>query len=172
MTRQIFQKHDDPILTYLTDDGQSVEPEFYVPIIPMVLVNGAEGIGTGWSTNIPNYNPKDVVKNVKHLLNGEELEPMHPWYRGFKVRTFCFFSADVSSQGKIELDTKAKVPGTYKVTGVWEKIGENTLKITELPIGTWTQTYKEFLEKLIAGEKEKKGESSAGEPLIKVRNAS
>ena len=43
-----------------------------MPILPMVLVNGAEGIGTGWSTSIPNYNPRDIVANIKRLMNGEE----------------------------------------------------------------------------------------------------
>jgi DNA topoisomerase-2 len=56
----------------------------------MVLVNGAEGIGTGWSTKIPNYNPKDIIRNIKRLLNDEPIEPMHPWYRGFKV-TFAAY---------------------------------------------------------------------------------
>ena len=55
----------------------------YMPILPLVLINGAEGIGTGWSTSIPNYNPRDLVDNMKRLLNGEELVEMQPWYRGF-----------------------------------------------------------------------------------------
>lgn len=56
----------------------------YMPIIPMVLVNGSEGIGTGWSTFVPNYNPRDIVANVRRLLNDEQMQPMDPWYRGFK----------------------------------------------------------------------------------------
>jgi DNA topoisomerase-2 len=55
-----------------------------MPILPMVLVNGAEGIGTGWSTYIPNYNPRDIVANLRHLMAGEEPEAMQPWYRGFQ----------------------------------------------------------------------------------------
>ena len=55
-----------------------------MPILPMVLVNGAEGIGTGWSTSIPNYNPRDIVANLRRLLDGQPLEPMAPWYKGFK----------------------------------------------------------------------------------------
>jgi len=51
----------------------------------MVLVNGAEGIGTGWSTSVPNYNPGDLVRNLKHMLRDEPVEPLHPWFRGFKV---------------------------------------------------------------------------------------
>lgn len=55
-----------------------------MPVIPMILVNGASGIGTGWSSSVPNYNPRDIVDNLRHLINEEELEPMHPWYRGFR----------------------------------------------------------------------------------------
>lgn len=50
----------------------------------MVLVNGAEGIGTGWSTFIPNYSPRDIAQNLRHMLRGEPLEPIQPWYKGFK----------------------------------------------------------------------------------------
>lgn len=57
----------------------------YMPILPMALVNGADGIGTGWSTSVPNYNPRDIVVNLQRRLQGEEFIPMHPWYRGFKV---------------------------------------------------------------------------------------
>ena len=50
-------------------------------MLPLVLVNGAEGIGTGWSTTIPNYNPRDVVANLKALLDGRSMAPMQPWYK-------------------------------------------------------------------------------------------
>ena len=56
-----------------------------MPTIPMLLVNGAEGIGTGWSTSIPNYNPRDLVQNLFSLMDGGEIEKMTPWYRGFAV---------------------------------------------------------------------------------------
>lgn len=64
ITRLIFREEDDHILKYQIDDGDLVEPEFYVPIIPMVLINGSEGIGTGWSSFIPNYNPWEIVNNL------------------------------------------------------------------------------------------------------------
>ena len=51
-----------------------IEPERYYPIIPMVLINGTKGIGTGWSTDIPQYNPIDIINMMKKLLNNEELE--------------------------------------------------------------------------------------------------
>ncbi|PWZ27424.1 DNA topoisomerase 2 [Zea mays] len=85
ITRTIFPKDDDILLNYLNEDGQSIEPTWYMPILPMVLVNGSEGIGTGWSSYIPNYNPRDILANLRRLLNGESTVPMHPWYRGFKV---------------------------------------------------------------------------------------
>jgi DNA topoisomerase-2 len=81
----IFHPDDDKLLNYLDDDGLLVEPEFYVPIIPMSLVNGSEGIGTGWSTSVPNYNPKDIVENIKRMLRNEAPKEMLPWYRGFEV---------------------------------------------------------------------------------------
>ncbi|KAL0429245.1 UNVERIFIED_CONTAM: DNA topoisomerase 2 [Sesamum radiatum] len=84
LTRYLFPKADDILLNYLNEDGQSIEPTWYVPIIPMVLVNGSEGIGTGWSSFIPNYNPLDIIANLRHLLNDEPMDPMHPWYKGFR----------------------------------------------------------------------------------------
>mmetsp|Transcript_11822 Transcript_11822/g.47709 ORF Transcript_11822/g.47709 Transcript_11822/m.47709 type:complete len:1558 (-) Transcript_11822:87-4760(-) len=132
IARRLYNETDDHLLEYLDDDGQSIEPKWYVPILPMVLVNGAEGIGTGWSTSIPNYNPVDIVENLKKMIRGEEPEEMQPWYRGFT--------------GSIELDPKKK---NYVVRGCWEEIDENTIHISELPIRTWTQQYKEFLESML-----------------------
>ncbi|KAJ3160651.1 DNA topoisomerase 2 [Geranomyces michiganensis] len=137
LARKLFVPTDDPLLVYQNDDGLSIEPEWYIPILPVLLLNGAEGIGTGWSTSIPNYNPRDVVDNIYRLMNGEEVLPMKPWYRGF--------------QGNIEQTAKDK----YKVTGIIEKIDETTVRISELPIKCWTQSYKEDVESWLAGtEKE------------------
>lgn len=128
--KHIFRKEDNPILEYLNDDGMSIEPNTYQPIIPMVLVNGVRGIGTGYSTFIPAYNPKDIIQNILRKLNNEDMQEMIPYYRGFK--------------GKIIPITDKK----FEVTGLYS-IKNNTVEITELPIGTWTTPYKEFLEKLI-----------------------
>lgn len=76
MTRLIFHKNDDPLLTYEYDDNQKIEPVYYVPIIPMVLVNGADGIGTGWMTKIQNYNPREIIENIYRMMDGEEIKPM------------------------------------------------------------------------------------------------
>ena len=69
ITRLIFKEEDDALCRYLVDEGQRIEPDYYLPIIPMVLVNGSEGIGTGYSTTIPNYNPVDIVNYIKSKLN-------------------------------------------------------------------------------------------------------
>ena len=134
ITKVLFNSDDNELLEYLDDDGVTIEPKYYIPLIPMLLINGAEGIGTGYSTNIPCYNPKDVINNLKILIqtDGEgELEQMTPWYKGFK--------------GEIVKESEYK----YITTGVWNQINPTTIEITELPIGKWTQVYKEFLEELV-----------------------
>lgn len=131
ITRALFPEADDPVLSYLEDDGQPIEPHFYVPILPMVLVNGADGIGTGWSTSVPNYNPLDIVANLRRMMDGEAAEPMVPWYRGFA--------------GTIE-PSKAH---SYTVCGKVEQLDPNTVLITELPLKKWTQDYKEMLEAMM-----------------------
>ncbi|KAJ3179046.1 DNA topoisomerase 2 [Gaertneriomyces sp. JEL0708] len=131
-TRMIYHPQDDKLLKYLNEENMDIEPEWYVPIIPMVLVNGAEGIGTGWSTTIPNFNPRDIIENLKRRLDEQAFQRMHPWYRGFK--------------GSVELQGDK-----YKITGLMRQLDETTLEVTELPIGSWTQAYKEFLESLLTG---------------------
>ncbi|KAI9145964.1 DNA topoisomerase [Paraphysoderma sedebokerense] len=133
VTRKLFHNSDDHLLNYLNDDGQKIEPTWYMPIIPMILVNGSEGIGTGWSSSVPNYNPRDIIQNLKRLMRGEEPARMHPWYKGF--------------DGTIELLSNDK----YKLSGTVTKINDTTLEITELPVRTWTQSYKEFLEEMLTG---------------------
>ncbi|XP_042389324.1 DNA topoisomerase 2-like isoform X3 [Zingiber officinale] len=147
ITRFLFPKDDDILLDYLSEDGQSIEPSWYMPIIPLVLVNGSEGIGTGWSSYIPNYNPKDIVANVRRLLNNEPMKPLEPWYQGFK--------------GRIEKSATKEAGVTYTITGTIEEIDSTTLRITELPVRRWTQDYKEFLESMMTGNDKIK------EPFIK-----
>ncbi|KAI0328009.1 type II DNA topoisomerase [Cubamyces sp. BRFM 1775] len=132
--RNVMHPADDAILTYQQDDGKAVEPEWYMPILPMVLINGAEGIGTGWSTSIPSYNPEDIVANIHRLMDGEEQVPMLPWWRGF--------TGTIKKVG----DNK------YDVLGVVKKIDDTTVEITELPIHKWTQNFKAELEAM-CGEK-------------------
>ncbi|GBG92399.1 hypothetical protein CBR_g55332 [Chara braunii] len=149
LTRMLFPEADDGLLSYLNDDGQSIEPKWYMPILPTVLLNGAEGIGTGWSTFLPNYNPLEITENIRRLMRGEDVIPMHPWYRGFKGIIEQVDRAD-QTRGK-----------SYVVSGTIEQVDETTLRVTELPIRKWTQDYKEFLETLLVGNEK------TGPPFIK-----
>ncbi|XP_059098598.1 DNA topoisomerase 2-alpha-like [Tigriopus californicus] len=134
LARLIFNPNDDAILNYLTDDNQKIEPEWYMPILPMVLVNGADGIGTGWMTKIPNYNPREIVQNLLRMLEGHEPEDMNPWFKNFK--------------GHIESLENQR----YVVNGEIASISDNKIEITELPIRTWTQSYKEqVMEPMLNG---------------------
>lgn len=76
LARYIFHKHDDALLKHEYDDNQKIEPVFYIPVIPMVLVNGADGIGTGWMTKIPNYNPREIIENLQRMMEGADPKPM------------------------------------------------------------------------------------------------
>eukprot|EP00759_Apiculatamorpha_spiralis_P009377 PhF_6_TR15990/c0_g1_i1/m.25083/K03164/TOP2; DNA topoisomerase II len=134
LARAIFHKSDDDILVYKDDDGFPVEPEYYVPVIPLVLVNGTAGIGTGFATSIPNYNPWDVITNLKNLMSGKDLIPMVPWYYGF--------------QGTISEKEKGKFVSVGKVS----VIDDMLVRVQELPIGYWTNQYKAFLEELMQKE--------------------
>ena len=134
VTRTLYPEADDSVLEYLDEEGQSIEPNFYLPIVPMALINGAEGIGTGWSTYIPQHNPRDVVENIKRLMKNETYVQMHPWYKGYS--------------GSIELQPD----GRYLVTGHFNELDEDEIEITELPIGKWTRDYKNFLEDLMQKE--------------------
>jgi DNA topoisomerase-2 len=145
----MFMESDERLLKYQYDDGQRIEPEYYLPILPLALVNGCEGIGTGWSTNIPNYNPRDVAANIKRLINEEETLEMTPWYRGFK--------GEIEKKQSGRSGTRGDSFETY---GIIEQTDNHTLEITELPIRFWTQDYKEFLESLV-----KPGEKG-GEPQL------
>jgi DNA topoisomerase-2 len=142
ITPYIYRQEDNPVLNYLQDDGETVEPEFYVPIIPMILVNGTTGIGTGFSTDIMNYNPVQIIEYLENKLNGNSTEDItiQPYYEGFK--------------GSIIELTKNK----YLCKGKYEFEGKDTVRITELPVGMWTDKYKEILEKMMSMDDKKKSQ--------------
>jgi DNA topoisomerase-2 len=128
--KKIFRKEDEMILNYLEDDGTQIEPDYYLPIIPSVLINGAKGMGTGFATTILNYNPEDI-RNACITVLEKKKKPINliPWYKGFS--------------GKIEKDGEQVV-----FTGCLEVINTTTIKITELPIGSYTKAYREVLNTL------------------------
>ena len=129
-TKNIFDPNDNAVLKYVTDDGQQVEPEFYVPVVPMILMNGAEGIGTGFSCYVPPFNPEAIKQNILCALDQVPMVPMKPYFKGFR--------------GKM---TKTK-DHTWVMEGIVQKEG-GQLHITELPPGKWIQDFKEHLEDLV-----------------------
>ncbi|KAK6346964.1 DNA topoisomerase 2 [Orbilia brochopaga] len=129
--RALFPSLDDPILEYNYEDGDKIEPNWYAPVLPLILLNGSDGIGTGWSSSIPNYNPEDVAMNIRRLLDDQELEPMQPWYRGFKGR----------------VDRLS--PEKYQFSGIINQVNDTTVEITELPVRLWTQEFKEKLDDIM-----------------------
>ena len=152
LTRLIFRPEDDDILTYLNDDGIEIEPEFFVPIIPMILVNGTEGIGTGFSTKILCFNPKDIISNLLEIIRNEtqnSIPPLCVWYKNFT--------------GIIEYHDDA-----YYIYGKYIIINETTVQIIELPIGVWTTDYRTTLNTLESKNIIKKYISNCTEELINI----
>jgi DNA topoisomerase-2 len=135
ITHVLFNKDDQPLLKLTEDDGSTVEPLFYMPIMPLVLINGSTGIGTGWSSEIPQFNPLDILANIYRLIQGEEIQTMVPWYRGF--------TGSIRRLAQNQWMTKGK----YRV------VDATTVEITELPIGYWTQDFKNILDLYEAGYK-------------------
>ena len=145
LTRLIYRKEDDAIYNYLTEENKVVEPEVFAPIIPMVLINGADGIGTGYSSTVPCFNPKDVISNLMRMLREEDPVCMKPWYKGFKGSMI------------------KKDDYTYISQGVYEIVDESTVRISELPIDVWSDNYEEFLKTIMVDSKE-----SSKNPLIEI----
>jgi len=139
---KIFRKEDACLLKHIDDDGELVEPEYYLPVVPLLALNGSVGIGTGYSTDIPPYKPDDIVCLLRHRLQGsiDTLADRHldPWWFGFKGKVV---RAD---------DTKWITKGLYEFDDA-----KKTVTITELPVGTWTKNYKEFLDTLCENEDKK-----------------
>ena len=145
-TELLFKKEDATLLTPIYDDGRPIEPEYYMPILPMILVNGAIGIGTGYSTSVSSYNPEDIIANIRIYLRhdvaksdtGEScvgrlkditFAEMHPWHRGY--------------HGKIMHLGGQK----YITVGEYYRTNENTIRVTELPVGTKNcMSYKQYVE--------------------------
>lgn len=159
LTPIIFNPMDSPILNQQDDDGMPIEPEFYAPIIPMILVNGAQGIGTGFSTKVPPYNPIEIINNLRNIINGENFNPMDPWWQGFE-----------GIVSKID-------DFNYEIYGTWSQ-DDNKLTITELPVGEWTSNYKEYLEKLLedvpirgkADDKKAKKQTKKENPFLSYKD--
>uniref|UniRef100_A0A6C0APK8 DNA topoisomerase (ATP-hydrolyzing) n=1 Tax=viral metagenome TaxID=1070528 RepID=A0A6C0APK8_9ZZZZ len=138
---KIFRKEDEILLKHVEDDGEKVEPEYYLPVVPLIAINGCIGIGTGFSTDIPPHNPDDIVSMLEHRLTASvdslSGRALNPWWFGFKG-------------GLVREDTN-----TWITKGLYEFDESNhTITINDLPVGTWTKNYKIFLDKMLTAESE------------------
>ena len=129
--QKIFISDDEKILDYMDDDGLPVEPHYYAPIIPFVLCNGCQGIGTGYSTSIPSYNPKKVLRYLKCKIENKPVPKLSPYYHGFGGVVKVLDNDQIFTKGRYEI------------------INYKTILISELPIGTWIDNYKSFIDEIV-----------------------
>ena len=157
----ILSKADDTGLKWMEDDGVTVEPEYYMPVLPMLLVNGAIGIGTGFSTEVLPYSPNELVDALRSRLLGasDDLTSLilAPHWDGFKGTVTM--SADYKS---------------VVTRGLYQFLDDDThrVRITELPVGTWTKDYKEFLELMMTEPAENGKKVKAVKPVKAGKAAS
>ena len=182
LTRLIYRQEDDAVLTYIDDDGQMVEPIYYAPAIPMILVNGTKGIGTGFSTDVLQYNPLQIIAYVRSMLASTSVADrpiIDPYFKGFKgtIRNIGA-PAPATNVASATSGAATSVAAKYLIKGTYEIIADRKVRITELPIGTWTDDYKVFLEKLMEApaaadkdkDKDKGSDKGGGVPVLKEYN--
>ncbi len=151
---KIYRKEDNQILNYIDDDGLQVEPDTYLPVLPMLLVNGCVGIGTGFSTDIPPYNPSDLVSLLRDRLTGKRTTlqnlALQPWWLGFRGRLTNLEDGGWQTRGLYTFDDAKKI-----------------VSITELPVGTWTNDYKAFLDEMCTNTDVDWAKTESGKPILK-----
>lgn len=122
--RKIFRKEDEGILTYHHLKDERLEPKFFLPVIPMFLVNGLQGIGSGYATNTPCHSVESVLASLRALLRGEDPTDLKPYWKGYKGETGY---------------TKE---GRAYCRGIFTRENATTLRITEVPVGWYAKTYE------------------------------
>jgi DNA topoisomerase-2 len=153
LTNLIYRSEDEPLLEHNMDDNMKTEYKHFIPIIPMILVNGCVAIATGYSCEIPNFDPIVIIDCIKIWLNKKDDFPeLIPTYRNFT--------------GKIE----KKNSTTFITYGNIENIN-NTILINEIPIGISIDSFKERLEDLILNKQIKsiENQSTSNKPVFIIK---
>lgn len=154
----LFPEEDDPLLLRREDDGVLIEPYYYVPTIPLLLVNGSMGIGTGWSSFCPCFNPDDIINIAALWMDNDKkgfdkkIKTLIPWYRDFK-----------GSIKKAETKNDSK---KFITSGIIQKTNSGAI-ISELPIGEWTSS---FIEWLISSGFDHNNNSTPQNVMIEIKN--
>ena len=123
---------DFELLEHKKEEGDIIDPHYFLPIIPMVLVNGTSGIAVGFASNILNRNPNDLIDACVSLLKGKSIESIKPYIKDFK--------------GEIINDKEN--PKKWTIKGSYEKTNLTTIKVTELPPSMTFENYEKLLEEL------------------------
>jgi DNA topoisomerase-2 len=131
VTNLLLRPEDDDLLTRKQEEGVNVEPVAFWPVLPLLLINGASAIATGFSTNVPMFSPADVKANVTRFLDDEDLRPMTPFFKGFTGDV-------VRAPGN---DTKWIARGCATI----DENDASRVHITELPPNTAFNKYEEWI---------------------------
>ncbi len=129
--RLIYQ--DFELLNNKIEEGEEIEPDFFLPIVPTVILNGSSGIAVGFATNILNRNPKDVVDACLAVLADKKMKTLSPWLSEFRGT----FTRDPQN------------PNTWKISGSYEVVNSTTVKVTEIPPSFTYERYEEWLNSLV-----------------------
>lgn len=124
---------DFELLNYKLEEGESIEPEYFLPIIPMILINGSSGIAVGFSSNIINRNPLDVISACEQVMKGKKITKLNPHIPGF---TGSFIQDEANHKRWI-------------ITGKFERVNTSTIRITELPPSATFEKYENILDELV-----------------------
>ena len=122
---------DFDLLDYKEEEGEKIEPKFFLPIIPTVLLNGSSGIAVGFATNILNRDVKNITESCIKILTGKNITEIKPSLNGFNGT----YTQDAENHKR------------WIIKGKFERINTTTIKITELPPSMTYEKYEEILEK-------------------------
>lgn len=126
----LFMSDDTDVLIEQIFEGDVIEPKYYVPVLPLLLVNGSEGVSVGFAQKILPRNPVDISNSIKEILDDKPISSkLLPYYNGFKG------------------DIIEREDGGFEIRGTFKKVGKKIV-IEELPIGYDLKSYKKVLNSL------------------------
>lgn len=124
---------DFELLEYKEEEGEKIEPKYFLPIIPIILLNGTSGIAVGFASNILSRDAKELTDFCIKILNDKKISDIKPHLNGFKGT----FNQDSENHKR------------WIIRGLLNRINTSTVKITELPISMTYEKYEDILDKLV-----------------------